>query len=370
MFYRYKNIYIFIKKEKFFSFMIFLFIILTLINPSLIIKIPRFLDIDSLSIIISLLLISQTVEMSGILNMLSFTLLKILRISERTLFAILLLTTEAVSAIFMNDTSLFIFIPFIISLSRNSSLDLVKSVIFITLAANIGSSLTPIGNPQNIIIWQKYNVGFLEFIIFMLPFFVINTTILLFLSFLFFPKKRINITIPPKIFVNKKLTLISILLFASTLFLSHIGLNIEALAVTVIVLSIFSREILKGTDYILILLFALIFINFNEISYLLVENNLINSVIIKKNSFICSVIISQIISNVPATIILSNFLSNWKTIALGVNIGGTGLIIGSLANIITLRLTNIKINDFHKISLPYFVIILIITKILLILNII
>jgi len=113
------------------------------------------------------------------------------------------------------------------------------------------------------------------------------------------------------------------------------------------------------------------FIDFNEISYLLTKHKiLITNSFILRNSMVFSALLSQIISNVPATIILINIVPSWKPIVLGVNIGGLGLISGSMANIITLRLTNININKFHKYSIPLFITILLVTDFLYIIKII
>ena len=120
------------------------------------------------------------------------------------------------------------------------------------------------------------------------------------------------------------------------------------------------RKVLLKTDWLLLLLFIVIFIDFHIISTIPIISEGMNILNLqsKGNVFLFSGFLSQLFSNVPATVLISNFSHNWRAIAYGVNIGGNGLIIGSLANIIALRMAkNKKIwLDFHRYSIPYFLI--------------
>ncbi|MCD6563208.1 MAG: hypothetical protein J7K23_04730 [Thermoproteales archaeon] len=348
-----------------------IFLLFILWDPSIIERLYTYINIRSLSVIATLLIISQAIEISGFFHKIAINMTRNFNISQRVLLIIILLMTEIVSSFFMNDTSLFIFIPFIIALSKCSNLDFLKAATFVTIAANIGSSLTPIGNPQNIIIWQRYEINFTKFIFFMFPFFIISTLILLTISMFIFSKEKISVVKPPRILFRKKLSITSFLLLFITVLLSQYGLSILALIIVFIVYLVIEKNLVKEIDFILIFLFALMFIDFNEISYLLTKYKiLITNSFILRNSIVFSALLSQIISNVPATIILINIVPSWKPIVLGVNIGGLGLISGSMANIITLRLTNININKFHKYSIPLFITILLVTDFLYIIKII
>lgn len=255
----------------------------------------------------------------------------------------------------MNGTSLFIFIPLILTISRISGLNVEDLLILTTIGVNVGSALTPIGNPQNIILWQYFHVGFVEFIAFMLPFAMIGLALLTIQIILTVKGGCVGLNHIPPIRLDRKLLLASTTLLILVIVLSQFKLQILALIITFIVLLIVKRDIIWYADYVLILIFTLMFIDFGELSKILQAHHMISRLHGGLEALLISSGLSQVISNVPATITLIGNVRDWRALALGVNVGGTGFIIGSLANLITLRLSNVRVSKFLKHSIPYFI---------------
>ncbi|WP_457613241.1 SLC13 family permease [Methanocaldococcus sp.] len=262
---------------------------------------------------------------------LDYISLKILKRSERV-FLVLIFLTLFLSAIITNDVSLFVIIPLTLIISEYADLpfdDLEKLLIFEGISANIGSALTPIGNPQNLYLYHFYNIGALKFIISMIPFEIFGIIVILpFLEF-----KKYKATISDIEF--KKEWLLYLALFVLVLLCIFGKLNfIYALPLILSVLFYKKPKI----DYLLLLTFIFLFIDIEGLK----RTGVIDMFLIKCNNvmlMIYSSLLSQIISNVPAAVLLSNLYNNWLPIAYGVNVGGNGTLIASFANLITLRLS-------------------------------
>ena len=147
----------------------------------------------------------------------------------------------------------------------------------------------------------------------------------------------------------------AIILLILDIILIQKGLYLYAFIITVFVTGIARYRILFEIDYALMAIFALMFIDFTELSGLVFKN-----IIIQVSSgfslLLYGIGICQIISNVPATIAFTQYVNNWRVLALSMNIGGLGLIHSSMANFIGIRLSRISIREFHKYCLPFFMI--------------
>lgn len=124
------------------------------------------------------------------------------------------------------------------------------------------------------------------------------------------------------------------------------------------------REVLRKFDWALVLTFVFIFVDFNELAFLLKDAGLQFP---REGSelFLVSAVLSQLFSNVPATVPLLAGKPEWLPLSLGVNVGGNGFVIGSLANLIALRIARVSVKDFHRISIPYFSVTLLLSGVLL-----
>ncbi len=338
------------------SFFIFLSILLSIIYPYKIKDFDKFIDWKTISVLFGLLLITTAIKESHFLRSIALKRIKQLK-TERTLAFYLIFLTAIVAMFLTNDIALFIVVPLTLSFQEFLHNDLNKIVIFEAIAANVGSALTPIGNPQNLFIWQQSGLSFSHFIALMFPLFAILFCILILFTFISFPSKALEIK--HTTFSNntdKKLLYTSITIFI--LFIICTELDLQYISVLIFLFYlIFYRSTIKHTDYLLLILFILMFIDFHLISEIPAIHNFFTKINLTKTkpAFIYSLSLSQIMSNVPASIFISNFSHNWKAIAYGVNIGGNGIIIGSLANLIALRFINDKkiYLQFHKYSLLF-----------------
>ncbi len=341
-----------IRREKFLLLLLLILLFLSVIKPENIKNYPRFIHWQTIGILAGLLLISSGLKYSGVLHILAKRLLSHIH-TERKLALFLILLTAFFSSFMTNDVALFVMVPLTISMQNLLSGDVSKIIVFEAISANVGSSLTPIGNPQNIFIWQKWGISFSSFILYLFPLTLALLSILLLFTFLSFRNDGLEIT-EKAIAFDKFLAVSSLSLIIIYLFLLQLGLVFYILPVVFLFYLFLFPSVFRETDWSLLLIFIIIFIDFQCISNLsIIQRIMENSSI---DAFLFSTILSQIMSNVPASIFISNFSNDWLKIAYGVNVGGNGFVIASLANIIAIRLSGKRLwKEFHKYSLPFFV---------------
>jgi Na+/H+ antiporter NhaD/arsenite permease-like protein len=337
-----------------------LFIILTIFVPGYAGDYYKFVDWKTIATLLALIITATGVRTSGYLDKQALSILAKIK-DERSLVFFLIFLTAILSMFLTNDVTLFIIVPLTLSMQSILKKDMAKVVIFEAMAANIGSTLTPAGNPQNIFLWNKWAVSFTGFISQMFPLVLLMSLVMaVFIFYIFKPHKLDfdrSVKLEP---VNKKLAVLSALIIIA--FFISLQLKIERFAIPAIFLFylILYPKILKEVDWLLILTFVFMFVNFTLISKIPFATSFVSAFSPDKslNVFILSSIVSQFMSNVPGAIFVSKFTSDWKAIAYGVNVAGNGLIFGSLANIISLRLLKSKDPGiwlmFHKYSIPYY----------------
>lgn len=235
------------------------------------------------------------------------------------------------SSIFItNDVSLIIFVPFtILALKKVDRIDLtIITVSLQTIAANVGCMILPIGAPHNIVMYTVSNISFESFFFILLPYVLVS---LVFLAVVLFFIPKDNITLPEmnKIDVNRK--------------------N-------------FFRRVFLGVDYFLLLTFIALFVLIGNLENIAFFKTLFTNWI-AGNEVLWGIFASQIISNVPAAILLSGFSANYEAIIVGINIGGFGTLIASMANLISYKILIREYNDF---KIKYLIIFTILNVILLI----
>lgn len=244
-------------------------------------------------------------------------------------------------AMFMtNDVALITLVPFaLIVLDKVDGNDYAILVIVLqTIAANIGSSLTPIGNPQNLFIYSRYDIQLQEFLIILLPI-VFAGGVLVSLSVFSIEKRSITISEEqPDFQVDKKGALVYSLLFIlSILGVFRVVPIIPASIILALCVLITDRRLFREVDYSLLITFIGFFIFVGNLSEM-ESVKLFLSGILTKGALMVSILSSQVISNVPAAVLLSSFTNDYKGLLLGVNVGGLGTIIASLASVISFKL--------------------------------
>jgi len=348
---------LYVKRELFLALLLLLYVLLLIVNNSLLGRTLKLIDYESLSAIISFFILSRGLELSGVFTRIAPYIIQLSDGDERRFLFIMIVIVSLSSSLIMNDTAMFVFIPLIMTMSKIAEIDVKKAVSLTAIAANVGSALTPIGNPQNIIMWRVYRISVHEFILTMLPYVSIWVFVLLLFVFIGGSKKQFRVFTMPDVKLNKALMFSSATLFFVDVVLIQLGHALWALPLTLAILVIVERRVLLSIDIALILTFAFIFIDFKELSTLMQAFNILPSLKSSITVVLLSTGLSQLISNVPATVVLiSAGKPEWLPLALGVNLGGTGIVIGSLANLIALRISGIRIRDFHRFSIPYFLI--------------
>ncbi len=240
------------------------------------------------------------------------------------------------SMLIANDMALITFLPlgyFALSVTKQEK-HMAYVFILQNISANLGGMLTPFGNPQNLYLYSAFNIPTNEFISIMFPPFMLAVAMLtVFCLFLPAKKLSINENFPEKL--NGRRTALYLVLFAMSLLIVFRTIPYWlGLIVIPIILFIADKDALKAVDYPLLLTFVMFFIfagNMAKIDAV----NMLASKLLEKSTLLVSIISCQFISNVPSAILLSQFTENYHELLLGVNIGGTGTIIASLASLIT-----------------------------------
>ena len=254
----------------------------------------------------------------------------------RLLFLLLIIITFIGSMIIANDMALITFLPlgyFALSVTKQEKY---MAYLFVlqNISANLGGMLTPFGNPQNLYLYSFFNIPTGEFCAIMLPSFLLAVTLLVVACIPIKPIKfSLDNSFSEKLNI-KKTILYCALFFLSILIVFRIIPFLLGLLVIPVILFFVDRDSLKMVDYSLLGTFFFFFIFAGNLSRLEAVNTIISS-LLQKDTLIVSVLSCQFISNVPSAILLSRFTADYPALLLGVNIGGTGTIIASLASLIT-----------------------------------
>ncbi len=242
------------------------------------------------------------------------------------------------SMLIANDMALLTFLPLGTLVLTTTKMGKYTAFTFImqNIAANLGGMLTPFGNPQNLYLYTKFEIPNLEFMGIMAPPFVLSIVLItLCCIFLVKPEPLALKEEPVSIPVGR--TVLYLVLFALAIAIVFRGIPYQiGLVVIPAVLLFADRKALKMVDYPLLLTFVFFFIFSGNMARIEAVKNLF-SWLLDKSTLLFSVASCQIISNVPSAILLSQFTANYRELLLGVNIGGVGTLISSLASLITFR---------------------------------
>jgi Na+/H+ antiporter NhaD/arsenite permease-like protein len=331
---------------------------LSVAMPGRIITFPALVHWPTIQTLLGLLILTKGLESCGALLLLSVRIAMHIR-NERMLALFLMALSVILAMIMTNDIALFVVVPLTLMLGRIMVLPVRRLVIFEALAVNCGSLLTPIGNPQNIFLWQHSGTHFTTFVGAMLPLFVICAVLLVVFTVLAFRSIPVDMhATRPEAVLNRRLLLISALLYVPFLIMADLRYTALALALIVIVFLLEAPRLLCRIDWPLMIVFVLMFLDLGVLASMPWVVQAIHVLDLHQplRLFVTSTSLSQGISNVPASILLTGFSSDWRVIAWGVNAGGFGLVIGSLASLIALRIGGQRgsLLAFHAWSIPFF----------------
>ena len=318
----------FFKDETVFSISLILAIISCFfVNPNV-----NYLNYINWDTIILLLIIMGIVEVLRNLAIFEILVRKLLRMTKNTrgLVFVLVFICFFSSIFITNDVSLIIFVPFsILALKRICRWDLIVFTVSLqTIAANVGCMVLPIGAPHNIVMYSLSNISFISFFSILLPYIILSVLFIL-ISMFFVPKNNINLPDFANVCFNR---------------------------------NNFFKRVFLGVDYYLLLTFIALFVLIGNLENISFFNSLFGHWIVG-NEVICGVVSSQIISNVPAAMLLSGFSTNYEAIIVGINIGGFGTLIASMANLISFK---ILVREYGEFKIRYFIIFTVLNIVLLI----
>ena len=321
------EIFNFFKKEIIFFISLILAIVSCFfVKPSL--DYLNYINWETIMLLFIIMLIVEILKNLSVFEILVRKLLKKVK-DSRGLVLFLVFTCFFSSIFITNDVSLIIFVPFtLLALKKVDRLDLIIFTVSLeTIAANVGCMVLPIGAPHNIVMYTVSHIPFLSFFMLLLPYIIVSAVFLLALSF-FIPKEDIDLPAMSKIEIDR----------------SH-----------------FLKRVFLGVDYFLLLTFIALFILIGNLENIPFFNELFKTWIVG-NEVLWGVIASQFISNVPSAILLSGFSTNYEAIIIGINIGGLGTLIASMANLISYK---ILIREHEEFKMRYLIVFTVLNVILL-----
>ncbi len=242
------------------------------------------------------------------------------------------------SMLIANDMALMTFLPLGYLVVKKTGKEKYMAFLFVmqNIAANLGGMLTPFGNPQNLYLYTKFAIPNLEFMKIMAPPFVIAVLLITICCIAFVKSEPLELE-EKQFAVEPVRAVIYLALFALSIAIVFRGIPYWiGLIVIPTVLFIMDRRALQMVDYGLLFTFVFFFVFSGNMARIEVIRNLF-SVLLEKSTLLISVLSCQFISNVPSAILLSQFTDNYPELLLGVNIGGVGTLIASLASLITFR---------------------------------
>jgi di/tricarboxylate transporter len=346
-------------RDRFLLILLAVLLLLSLFKPGRIASYPRLVDWPTLATLTGLLMLTKGLEDSGALHRLGRWLTGFMT-SERSA-ALGLVTAAALLAMLLtNDVALFVVVPLTLSLCRSTGMAATRLIIFEALAVNAGSALTPIGNPQNLFLWQRSALPFGDFVVHMLPLVAGLMLALLLLTACVFRARPITLSDAGPLDrrpLDRPLLIASLALYLPLLAAAEWQLAGWAVVAILLLFALLRPGVLSRVDWGLLLIFMLMFIDLRLIANLAAVRHALLGLGLAQPTplYAAGIAVSQLISNVPATIALAEYTADWHVLAYAVNIGGFGLAVGSLANLIALRMTGDRSAwlTFHLYSLPF-----------------
>ena len=298
----------------------------------------HYIDFRVLCLLLCLMAVVAGLKAIGLFSWLTYQLLH--RIHSGRVLSVTLVMLPFFSSMFVtNDVALIIFIPFTLMLLEqlNCRSSIVPITVFQTIAANLGSMATPVGNPQNLYLYAFYNLQIGEFFSVTLPLAVVSLVLLAVVSIPLLPKNLKYQDLKAVSISSTRHLVIYLLLFILCLLTVFRVIPYPVTTViTVIVLFLTDRKLLREIDFMLLLTFVCFFTVSENLGRMDAVHAFLQRLLLS-NTLLTAIGTSQIISNVPAAVVLSGFTDQWRQLLSGVNIGGLGTPIASLASLITIK---------------------------------
>ena len=293
-------------------------------------------DLRTLACLLSVLAVVGGFRRLGLFSVLAERLLRRFHTARSVVTALVLLTLLA-SLLLTNDTALLTFLPLSALTLRAAGEERYLGWTFLlqNLAANLGGMLTPFGNPQNLYLYSHFAIPTGEFLGIMLPPFLLSVALILLCCLRVDPEPIAVADRAETVDARRAAALTVLFLLAVAMVLRLLPWQI-GLPVILLALALLDRKALAGVDWGLLLTFAAFFTFSGNLARMEPARRLF-AALLSHGTMLVSALVSQVISNVPAAILLSQFTADYRGLLLGVNIGGAGTLVASLASLITFR---------------------------------
>ncbi len=299
----------------------------------------EYIDFRVLCLLMCLMGVVAGFKSVGAFKWLTYQLLRRIK-NGRVLGLTLVLLPFFASMLVTNDVALLVFVPFTMLLLYGLACEksIIPIIVLQTVAANLGSMATPVGNPQNLFLYSAFSLGAGEFFSVTLPLTAVSFVAISLCTLPMMPKILPEQKLESeKITSGKKFAVYGSLFVLCLLTVFRVVPYQVTTAILIVVLIITDRKLFREIDFMLLLTFVCFFIISENLGRVDAVRDFLQS-LLSKSTLLTSVGASQVISNVPAAVLLSGFTDNWRALLSGVNIGGLGTPIASLASLITLKL--------------------------------
>lgn len=298
-----------------------------------------YIDFRVLAILFCMMLVVSELVILGVFDKLTNKLLSKVH-SSRMVSLILVWLSFFMGMILTNDVTLVTLVPFAIALMKSfeDRKTLTFTLILMTVATNLGSMQTPIGNPQNIYLFTHYKMEMGSFLLLMLPYSLCSLVLVTVAVFILCKDMKIEHKEPEeqKQISGVKTAVCIVLFIISLLVVLRVIHFLIAFGILVAVMLVMDRKAFKGVDYTLLITFVFFFVFVGNMGRIELVYNAV-SAIVEKSPVLTAIVSSQVISNVPAALLLSAFTQNGKALVIGTNLGGLGTLIASMASLITYK---------------------------------
>lgn len=355
----FNKIYNFIKKETVLTIAAVLAVISSFfVKPNK--EYFAYIDWRVLGILLSLMVVVAGFQRNGLFDTIGRKLLMKTK-NTTQLVGVLVFLCFFSSMFITNDVALLTFVPFALVILQKSRQERLMVLVFVlqTIAANLGSMLTPIGNPQNLYLYNIAGVDIMTFMGWMMPYTLISGLLLLAVV-LVSGKRKQEIAADESSFAIReskgsirKNIVYSFMFILSLLVVMRLIPYYVVLPIILVIVFFLDREVLFNVDYCLLLTFICFFIFIGNMGNLPVVRDTLQSLVSGREVGI-GIAASQIVSNVPASLLLSGFTNDYKALTLGVNIGGLGTLIASMASLISYKIYAHNFNKTKGIYLMWF----------------
>ena len=305
----------------------------------------EYIDFRVLGILFCLMIVMAKFQDLGIFSLIAYRLLKKTRTTRQLVFVLVLLCFFS-SMFITNDVAILTFVPFGILTLKQAQREelLLKVVVLQTIAANLGSMLTPIGNPQNLYLYNLAGLSLAKFLKLMLPYTLIFlgliVAVILFLKSESMENRGFASVHNGETKGSNQFHLHTIIYFilfvVSLLTVAHILSYRLVVLVVIVVVLVTDYKMLGKVDYSLLFTFVAFFIFVGNMQKLPAVNEWLLS-LVDGRELLMSVLASQVISNVPAAFLLSGFTNRYDLLIVGTNLGGLGTLIASMASLISYK---------------------------------